>query len=77
MLRNMHKPINELKQFIKVNKHLPDVPSEQKVKENGYSQHEMNKILLQKIEELTLYIIQQDEKIKQQNARIEQLESFK
>jgi hypothetical protein len=71
------KPIHELKQFIQVNKHLPDVPSESAVKENGYSQHEMNKILLQKIEELTLYIIQQDEKIKQQNARIEELESFK
>lgn len=71
------KPINELKQFIQENKHLPDVPSEKMVKENGYSQHEMNKILLQKIEELTLYIIQQDEKIKQQNARIEELESVK
>lgn len=71
------KPIHELKQFIQVNKHLPDVPSENVVKENGYSQHEMNKILLQKIEELTLYIIQQDEKIEQQNARIEELESIK
>lgn len=71
------KPIHELKHFIQVNKHLPDVPSENAVKENGYSQHEMNKILLQKIEELTLYIIQQDEKIKQQNARIEELESCK
>ncbi len=71
------KSLTELKQFIQVNKHLPDVPSEQTVKDNGYSQHEMNKILLQKIEELTLYIIQQDEKIKQQNARIEELESAK
>lgn len=71
------KPIIELKQYIQNNRHLPGVPSEDAVKENGYSQHEMNKVLLQKIEELTLYIIQQDEKIKQQDARIEELEAIK
>ncbi|TWF44804.1 hypothetical protein FHW36_101726 [Chitinophaga polysaccharea] len=44
-------------QFIKDNKHLPDIPSEKEVKERGVDLGEMNKLYLQKIEELTLYII--------------------
>lgn len=61
-------PLTELEQFIKVNKHLPDVPSAKEVAEDGYSQHNVNKVLLQKIEELTLYVIEQQK-------RIEELES--
>lgn len=57
------KDIKELDLFIKKNKHLPDVPSAEQVAKEGYSQHEMNKILLQKIEELTLYTIQQQKEI--------------
>lgn len=56
--------IKDLKTFIKSNKYLPGVPSAQDISKNGYSQHEMNKILLSKIEELTLYIISQEEKIR-------------
>ncbi|MBN2349617.1 MAG: hypothetical protein JXJ22_12295 [Bacteroidales bacterium] len=55
--------LQEVEQFIKLNKHLPDVPSELNVKENGVALGEMNAILLQKIEELTLYIIQQNKTI--------------
>lgn len=40
------------------------LPTKQ-VAEEGYSQHDMNKILLQKIEELTLYIIQQQKEIQE------------
>lgn len=57
------RPLNEVKSFINEHHHLPDVPSEKEVIQNGQDLGEMNKILLQKIEELTLYIIQQDEKI--------------
>jgi hypothetical protein len=56
--------ISELDAFIKENSHLPGVPSQKEVSENGISLGEMNGILLEKIEELTLYIIQQDERIK-------------
>ncbi|MCK4662166.1 MAG: hypothetical protein KAT68_04830 [Bacteroidales bacterium] len=62
------KSLDEVESFIKENKHLPDVPSENEVKENGLNLGEMDAILLQKIEELTLYIIEQ-------NKRIEELES--
>lgn len=57
------KPLHELEAYIKKNNHLPDVLSTKQVAEEGYSQHDMNKVLLQKIEELTLYTIQQQKEI--------------
>ena len=61
------KNLNEVETFITENKHLPNVPTEKEVKENGVNLGEMNKILLEKVEELTLYMIEQ-------NKRIENLE---
>ena len=49
--------IPETEQYIKANGHLPDMPSAQEVEENGVSLGEINAKLLQKIEELTLHII--------------------
>jgi len=60
-------PLAEVESFIQENNHLPDVPSETEVKEKGINVAEMNAKLLQKIEELTLYVIEQ-------NKRIEELE---
>jgi len=54
---------------------LPGLPTEAEVKENGVSLGEMQVKLLQKIEELTLYTIQQQEMIEKLNEKIEQLES--
>jgi len=68
------KPLQEVNEYIKTNKRLPDLPSEQEVKESGVSLGDMQTKLLQKIEELTLYTIQQQEMIDKLNARIEQLE---
>jgi hypothetical protein len=64
------KPLEEVEAFIEENKHLPDVPSEKMVLEEGIELAEMNKILLQKVEELTLYLIEQDKKIKALENRI-------
>lgn len=50
-------PLEEVEKFIKENNHLPDVPSEKTVLEKGVNLGEMDAILLRKIEELTLYII--------------------
>jgi len=50
-------PLSEVKQFITENKHLPHVPSEAEVIAKGVNIGEMNAILLQKVEELTLYIL--------------------
>lgn len=52
------RSIAEVDSFIQENKHLPDVPSEEEVKENGLNVGDMQAIQQQKIEELMLYIIQ-------------------
>lgn len=59
------KDLEEVESFIKDNKHLPDVPSEKEVLENGIQLGEMDAKLLQKIEELTLYMIEQNKTIKE------------
>jgi hypothetical protein len=51
------RPLSEVNTFIQANHHLPDVPSAQQVEQNGLDMVEMDVILLKKIEELTLYII--------------------
>ncbi|MFA5619992.1 MAG: hypothetical protein WDA08_06785 [Weeksellaceae bacterium] len=62
-------PLSEVEEFISKNKHLPNMPSAEKIVEDGgFELKEMNIKLLEKIEELTLYIIEQ-------NKRIEVLES--
>jgi hypothetical protein len=58
-------PLPKLNNYIKEHGHLPNVPSEKDVATNGIELGEMNKILLEKIEELTLYLLQQEEKINQ------------
>jgi hypothetical protein len=55
--------LSEVASYIKVNKHLPDVPAESDLIKAGYNVHEMNKLLIQKIEELTLYMIESDKKM--------------
>ncbi|MCT2563677.1 hypothetical protein [Chryseobacterium herbae] len=58
------KSLEEVKAHIEQNRHLPDVPSEKNIKENGYTAHQMNMIFMQKIEELTLHVISLNERIK-------------
>ena len=55
--------LKELETFIKKNNHLPQVPSAETMQTEGISLKEMNMILLQKIEELTLYTLQQQKEI--------------
>lgn len=63
-------PLVEVEAFYKKNRHLPSVPSEREVKENGINTAEMDAILLQKIEELTLYVVQQQKEIVELKKRI-------
>ncbi|MBI9033478.1 MAG: hypothetical protein JEZ03_03295 [Bacteroidales bacterium] len=69
------RSLSEVENFITENGHLPDVPSEEKVIEEGINVAEMDAILLQKIEELTLYMIEQQkmiDELKQENQLIKQ-----
>ncbi|WP_313384640.1 hypothetical protein [Chishuiella sp.] len=52
---------------MKENNHLPDMPSAKEIQENGLKVGEMNNLLLQKIEELTLLLIEQNKKIIEQD----------
>lgn len=69
------KDIEEVESFIEENNHLPNMPSEKEVKENGFDLGEMNAKLLQKVEELTLYLIEQNKEIDQLKAEIEGLKN--
>ncbi|RZK26490.1 MAG: hypothetical protein EOO43_02665 [Flavobacterium sp.] len=71
------KTLAEIEKFIKVNKHLSEVPSAKEVEQNGVELGEMNKILLKKIEELTLHLIQKEKSIEDLIRRVEKLEKPK
>ena len=69
------RPLSEVSDFIKENKHLPEIPSAKEVSEQGYNQTEINAKLLQKIEELTLYMIELEQKNKELTKKVSKLES--
>lgn len=62
--------LEELEDYIKANKHLPDMPAAKEVSENGIDLGEMNKILLKKIEELTLHMINQQKEINELKKKV-------
>jgi len=57
--------LEEVEKHIQEKGHLPNIPSAKEVIDNGLSLGESQKLLLQKIEELTLYVIEQNKEIKQ------------
>jgi len=65
--------LQEIEQYINTNKHLPDVPSAEEVKKDGIDLGEMNKILLQKVEELTLHLIEQQKELRAMKAELDVL----
>ncbi len=54
------RPLAEVQAFIDENSHLPEVPSEAEIRANGVDMTEMQMVLLKKVEELTLYTLEQD-----------------
>lgn len=67
-------PLSELEIFLKRNKHLPSIPSEQQIKDEGIDVTEMNVKMMEKIEELTLYLIQQNKEIEKLKAEIQRMQ---
>ena len=57
------RSLSETEAYIREQGHLPDVPSATEVEEEGLSLGEMNKVLLQKVEELTLHVIELQKQI--------------
>lgn len=67
-------PLEEIKSYIERNHHLPEVPSEREIVEKGLNLGEMNKLLLKKVEELTLYLIDKNTTIENLERRLTALE---
>jgi len=67
------KPLSEVETFVKENRHLPEIPSEKQMLEDGLSVNEFQIKLLQKIEELTLYVIEQDKKNQTLESEVQSL----
>jgi hypothetical protein len=67
------KPLHEIEKFISENHHLPGVPSADEVEKNGLDLGDTQARLLKKIEELTLYLIEQNKQLKAQQTQIDEL----
>ncbi|MDW3191080.1 MAG: hypothetical protein R8G66_01910 [Cytophagales bacterium] len=69
------RSLEETEKFIKANKHLPEIPSATEIAEEGLELKKMNILLLQKVEELTLHLIEQNKRIQSQQDEIEALKA--
>ncbi|WP_340065672.1 hypothetical protein [Ascidiimonas aurantiaca] len=69
------KPLEDVEAHISEKGHLPEIPDKAEVAKNGINLGEMNAKLLQKIEELTLYLIEQNKEIKELKEKIKHLEN--
>jgi len=67
------RPLAELESFIQSNGHLPDIPNAASIESNGLSVGEMSVRFMQKIEELTLYTIDQEKRLEIQDEQINEL----
>lgn len=66
--------LSDVEQHIKVRKHLPEIPSAEQMIANGVKVGELQMKLLQKIEELTLYVIELEKRDREKEKRIKELE---
>jgi hypothetical protein len=67
------KSLQEVEQYIKQNGHLPEIPSAKEVESNGGDLGELVSLQMKKIEELTLYVIEQNKKIEELSKQIKSL----
>ncbi|MEC7262605.1 MAG: hypothetical protein VXW38_02625, partial [Bacteroidota bacterium] len=77
------KSLEEVQNYIKEHGHLPNIPSAKEMEENGIQLGEMNMKLLEKIEELTLYLIEKEKmeklmlrQFQEQDEKIKKLETL-
>ncbi|MES2777894.1 MAG: hypothetical protein V4722_27185 [Bacteroidota bacterium] len=71
------KSLNDVEAYITANSHLPNVPAAAEVEKGGIALGEMQSKMMEKIEELTLYIIQQNKKIEALTTRMAAMENKK
>ena len=69
--------LEEIEKYVKENSHLPEVPSAKEIEKDGMSLNEMNVILLKKVEELTLYMIEMKKENEEMKNEIKELQQRK
>ncbi len=69
------RPLADLEAFLKINKHLPGIPSASDFSANGINLRDMNYKLLEKVEELVLYTLSQQKTIDELSRRVQSLEA--
>ena len=62
--------LEEIEEYVKTNKHLPEIPSAKQIETNGLDLAQMNLLLLKKMEEMTLHVIEQQKQIKELQSKI-------
>jgi len=67
--------INELESYINIHKHLPDIPTSSQIKNEGIRVGHINGMLVKKVEELTLYIVQLNKELTSQRKEIEKMKA--
>jgi hypothetical protein len=66
-------PVEKLGEFIEKNGHLPNVPPAAEIEKSGMDVGEMQRLMMEKIEELSLYIIQQQQQIRELQDQVDKL----
>ncbi len=66
-------PLNEVEKYIEQNKHLANIPSAKEIEQTGLHLGDTQKKMMEKIEELTLYIIEINKQLKETNEQLDQL----
>lgn len=69
-------PLNEVQNYIQENGHLPNVPSAKEIAERGLSLGNMTKVTMEKVEELTLYLLQMNERLEQQESTLNEQQNL-
>lgn len=67
-------PLEQVEAYIKANHHLPKVPKAAKVEKEGMNVAQINVLLMEKVEELTLHLIEQNKQMKKMQQKLQALE---
>lgn len=70
------KPLSEVEEFIQTNNHLPGIPKAEEVETEGLNVGEMQKLMMEKIEELTLYLIELQKENDALNTELDALQNY-
>ena len=66
--------LEETEKYVRENRHLPEIPTDKEIERDGMSLNAMNMLLLKKVEELTLYMIDLKKENEELKKRFEKLE---